>query len=351
MKKAKSTDKPSPTADGKYEPFSKEEWESFDVHESFAEGHPDAEKFISQVFEEDSGKQRRIRLLRKLKVAAIILCIVSGVSVYLMRSTPESVSKTVPNALANGMELVEVKNTTPISKRVILPDSSIAILSPGATLIFNKEFETNSRNIKLTGEALFKVFKDIRRPFTVFCGTVATTALGTIFKVSQGSITSETIVSLLEGKIVVQSKDSASDKHSYYLLPGNQIAYNHSRKSFKYLTTEDQRFRDKNVPAPAEPEGNVSAGHVADVGNEQATSKSTEKPSFTFKNQPLTSVLDHLAEHHRVEIIYPTDKVATINFIGSFRKNTEIRKVLKDIALMNNLSLTEDSVNNRYILR
>lgn len=351
MKKAKSTDKPPPATDGKHEPFSNEEWESFEVNESFNEGHPDAEKFILQVCREDSGKHRRTRLLTALKVAAVILCIVSGISIYLIRSTSRPVSSTVPDTLANGAELAEIINTTPISKHVILPDSSVAILSPGAKLIFPKGFTTNSRDIKLTGEALFKVFKDTRRPFTVFCGNVATTALGTIFKVSQRTVTSETIVSLLEGKIVVQSKDSASDKKSYYLLPGNQIAYNHLRKSFKYLTTEDQRPGDKNVYATAEPDGNISTGRMADAGNGQTVSKTAEKSAFTFKNQPLTSVLDHLAQHHKVEIIYPTDKVATINFIGSFSKNTEVRKVLKDIALMNNLSLTVDSVNNRYILR
>ena len=67
-------------------------------------------------------------------------------------------------------------------------------------------FQNNKREIYLEGEAYFKVAKDKTKPFTVFAGALATTALGTQFRITAKKNTPGNItVKLFTGKVAIRS--------------------------------------------------------------------------------------------------------------------------------------------------
>lgn len=93
-------------------------------------------------------------------------------------------------------------------KTVTLPDGSEIVLNAKSSLQYPEEFENDSRQVELTGEALFSVAKDSERPFQVITDGITTTVLGTVFNVNAYSSDSMVKVSLLEGSVQVKGLDT-----------------------------------------------------------------------------------------------------------------------------------------------
>lgn len=85
----------------------------------------------------------------------------------------------------------------------ILPDSTVVYLNSGARLQYPAVFRKDSRNVKLSGEAMFDVSHDEDCPFTVTTFASEIKVLGTRFNVraeeSEGSFTA----TLIEGRIML----------------------------------------------------------------------------------------------------------------------------------------------------
>jgi len=95
-------------------------------------------------------------------------------------------------------------------KRRILEDGTTVELNHGAVVaaVFSA---TERRATLVTGEALFEVAKDPRRPFVVHAGGVDVRAVGTAFTVRLEPGTVEVLVT--EGRVAVARKESASPTH------------------------------------------------------------------------------------------------------------------------------------------
>jgi hypothetical protein len=68
-----------------------------------------------------------------------------------------------------------------------------------------------------------------------------------------------------------------------------------------------------------------------------------------FNNQALPDVLDQLSAIYNVEIQYSTEDLRQKYFIGKLEKKDSLSKILRDIALLNHLSVTNQ--NGRYIIK
>ena len=133
--------------------------------------------------------------LRYLSIAATVALIV--VSYYFV-------------AVA-GWKTISTKNGEMAS--AYLPDSSIVYLNSGTTVKFNLRTWGNNREIKLEGEAFFKVKTGSK--FSVITSNSITSVLGTSFNVyARGK---EVRVSCITGKVLVKSKYSGDYT---LLLPG-----------------------------------------------------------------------------------------------------------------------------------
>lgn len=163
------------------------------------------EVFLSE--EEKSVVKNELRERVKIKKARTIplftriaasVALIAGVSMALWFAVDQSSS----------VQMATVSTGVGEHKTVALPDGSEIVLNAKSTLQYPEEFETDSRQVKLKGEALFSVAKDSERPFEVTANGITTTVLGTVFNVDAYSGDSMVKVSLLEGSVRVQGLDT-----------------------------------------------------------------------------------------------------------------------------------------------
>lgn len=163
---------------------------------------------------------RRISFERQLswawRVAATLL-IVMGLGWLSIRFSQPS------GPLKSEVAQVVVASRAGAHRQLVLPDGSVVYLNGASSLRYPVRFEGSIRPVYLQGEAFFKVAKDPHRPFTVWAGGLATTALGTAFniRVRPGD---NTRVSLVEGKVRIQPVTNRQKK-SWLLTPGHQLTY------------------------------------------------------------------------------------------------------------------------------
>ncbi|WP_158856634.1 FecR family protein [Lunatibacter salilacus] len=85
---------------------------------------------------------------------------------------------------------------------ITLQDGSVVHLNVNSSILFPEEFGTDTRNIKLEGEAFFEVVPDKTRPFIVESQGVKTRVLGTSFNV-KSTTGNEVEVMVKTGKVAV----------------------------------------------------------------------------------------------------------------------------------------------------
>jgi ferric-dicitrate binding protein FerR (iron transport regulator) len=110
----------------------------------------------------------------------------------------------------NRAEMVQI-NTTNEQNTLIktLADGSVVYLAQNSVFSFPQNFETNGRNVELSGEAFFDITPDPGKPFTIETGQAIIEVLGTAFNVKTGNGGNfELIVD--RGKVKVTLKDHPS---------------------------------------------------------------------------------------------------------------------------------------------
>lgn len=107
-------------------------------------------------------RSKRISFYTWIAAAGVLACIAVAAAVFFEKR-----------------DITTVASTT---KKIILPDSSIAILHSGSSLTYDPSFK--ERNVSLKGEAYFDVRQVAARPFTVKAGLANIKVLGTSFTVA-----------------------------------------------------------------------------------------------------------------------------------------------------------------------
>ena len=173
-------------------------------------------------------KRQKFKIWRYAAAASILLLMGIGVGTYFNRSPLQSNVQLSSN-------VIEIENATIDLKTVFLPDSSKVELSPHSKITYANNFEIN-RKIEVEGEAYFKVKKDKKHPFQVFCNETTTTVLGTSFTVT-GQDKDGVIVQLYEGSVQMNVKDQTQ---KWILKPGEKFTYGNKTAS----VLEFNRFTD-----------------------------------------------------------------------------------------------------------
>ncbi|KQB42678.1 FecR anti-FecI sigma factor [Flavobacterium aquidurense] len=176
--------------------------------------HSDSEKELSwQEFQSKafSSKKKKFKPWRYYAAAAVLIFALVGTGLYFNNSPLSTEIKLTENV---------IENTTSIVKYVALPDSSNVALSPNSKISYANNFAVN-RKVEVNGEAYFKVKKDKKHPFQVFCNETTTTVLGTSFTVAENN-RKEVTVALYEGSVEMTVKDQ---NKSWILKPGEKFTY------------------------------------------------------------------------------------------------------------------------------
>ena len=110
-------------------------------------------------------------------------------------------------------------------QEIKLSDGSTVWVNAGSVLIYPSEFTAATRTVFLSGEACFNVAKNPDQPFIVSTQHLDVRALGTIFSVNAYPSATETIATLEEGSIQVDTKSVKNP--ASVLKPNEQLVYSH----------------------------------------------------------------------------------------------------------------------------
>ncbi|WP_353151598.1 FecR family protein [Chryseobacterium sp.] len=203
-------------------------------------------------------KQRRARNRLAVSASFVLLLAVSGFMYYDMQIRDD------------------VYYAERADKKIVLADGSEIMLYRGARLTVEKSFPSDTREVSLEGNAIFKVSKSKVHPFVVHGNGYETKVLGTVFKVSQKGKTFS--VDLFEGKVSVYRKEKPSE---YFVLQ------------------------------PKETFSNMGAGEIAAVmktENKTGPSASTDlKIDLNFTKCPFDLAIQTIEKNYGLKIYYPLE--------------------------------------------
>lgn len=275
-------------------------------------------------------KQRsRLLILRPYLSAAVVLVILA--CWWLMRPTAEKRVVKKEDQLA--AVWVGRYNSESKKLRVLLPDSSEAVLSPGTTIRYRTDFgHYDEREVKVEGQAVFTVIKEKAMPFVVSTENVRTTVLGTIFEVISEKKSNQIKVRLVEGNLLVRidavRKDSVK---KYFLSPGEEFVYGKWNNSVVV-----RKF------------GSRGGGNSAPRLSRLPLAEDSLHNWYMFNNQSLAEVFDQLALLYNVDIDYSGADLRNKFFIGKLEKKDSLSKIMSDIARLNHLRVT--ITDGKYIV-
>ena len=118
--------------------------------------------------------------------------------------------------------IITKSNFSKIAKEVNLPDGSLVLLKPGATIRY-KEYFKHTRGVELEGRSFFDVVKDSLKEFKVITGATTTTkVLGTTFSVNATEGNKDIEVALYTGRVLLSVRGKAK---SWGIIPGEKFSY------------------------------------------------------------------------------------------------------------------------------
>ncbi len=195
-------------------------------------------------------------------------------------------------------------------RNVTLPDGSEVILNSNSNLTLGANFNESRRDVKLTGDAFFKIAKNASKPFVVLANEIQVVALGTEFYVhGNHNNNEEAKIDLLEGKVQVETNDKASAKKNLILLPGESAKTDDGINLHK--TIFDKTYLEDWI------NGNI-----------------------LFDNIPVTDAFEKLQSWYDVEIKVDNEGLKNYKVSGEYN-NATVQDILKVICF---------SINKKFII-
>jgi len=232
-----------------------------------------------------------IRRLYRIAVAAsILLAITFSGAYYLGRNKSWDQPITQTYASITG------------KSKVILPDGSEVWLHNNTTLSYVSNFNGDTREVKMNGEAFFNVRHNDKKPFIVNVDGIKVLVHGTKFNVNAYPASKEILVSLFEGAVsMTAGHKEVSLKPGFegsYDKLNNSISTNAGDVEFAKSWTHDQlRFENKNLRYVCK---YLSKWYSVNIDIDPAISNH-QSYTFTLRHESLEEVVRILARIHSME--------------------------------------------------
>lgn len=252
---------------------------------------------LGKIFQELHDKKPRKFIFRNALRIAAILVVALGVSFSAAKIflSPKEITQTA----AKGEK-----------KEILLEDGSIIVLNSNSSITYSEEFNT-SRDIKLTGEAYFKVFHDEKRPFTVQTHDVKVRVLGTSFDINSYNHR-QTKVSVLTGKVEVTSPT------------GKKVHIIKNQEADLTADSDFQIFQED------------SSERIAWTSN-----------IIMLRNTTLSETAKIIENWYNVDITFEDQTLEKLTISGKF-KDEKLENVLESIAFLKQLKI--DYITKKHIV-
>jgi transmembrane sensor len=209
-------------------------------------------------------------------------------------------------------QITEIENETRLTKRIVMEDKSVIVLSPGSRLRYPQHFTGHQREVQLIGDAFFEITKNPARPFCVYSGSLVTRVLGTSFRIKNRTEDHLTEVEVVTGKVSVFENREA--------FANGALRENDTKASNGVVLTPNQR-------ATYYSESRHLVTSLVENPVVIAAAAGTEK--LVFNNTILPDIMAGLQQEYGIEIVLANEEIEKCTFTGD----------LSDLTLYDKLDL------------
>jgi transmembrane sensor len=190
---------------------------------------------------------------------------------------------------------------------IILPDKTHVWVNSGSELTYKVDFNHAAiREVKLIGEAYFKVAKDTKHPFIVKTDHMDVEAVGTAFNVVAYKGAAYAEATLVEG--IVNVSDHKGNKQR--MLAGSKIRIGAKKQNIlpalqkSVLVYSDYAWKDG---------------------------------LFAFDNMPLEQITEKFSRWYNIKVVFTNDEARHLRFTGSIEKDNTLNTALQLIGTSTNV--------------
>ncbi|SHI80076.1 FecR family protein [Tangfeifania diversioriginum] len=257
----------------------------------------------------DYFRKKKIRFFLSVSkyAAIIVLALISGILINHYRNTP----------VARPLTYSEVKVPLGQMAEMTLSDGTHVWLNSGTTLRYADNFGNEAREVKLDGEAFFKVKKD-EIPFKVELKGSEIEVLGTSFAAISYREDNFSKVTLVEGSVKV---NKTTGEEITRLTPRDQIHIPESPKEY-FVKKVDTRFYESWT------EGKIE-----------------------FDDEKLSDVARRLERWYNVEIHFEQEEIGELRFSGTILKNKPFNQITRAFCLLLPVEVNyQNNIENKDVI-
>ncbi|WP_338840414.1 FecR family protein [Flavobacterium ginsenosidimutans] len=248
----------------------------------------------SKVVELNPKRRRKVILQSLFAAASITILIALGNSLFFKQKTTLPITLETPVVVAQNT-LIDFSG----KQLVHLPDGSTVLLNDNSTLKYDQNsFDSETREVTLTGEAFFDIKHNPKKPFIVHTGKIQTRVLGTAFNINAQNSSNNIEVTVARGKVQVGD----TEKIYGVITPNQQIKVNKSTLNFE--------------------QNNVSAAIVTEW-----------KSNYLILDDiNMAEAVSLISQKYKVQILISNDKIKNCRITASFLNEEDLDHVLKVIS-------------------
>ncbi len=299
------------------------------------DNNTDFEKIYNKILSEinlngariDSGKSLSFRSRRNRILLSTIGIAASLVITFFLGAlfTRTTISKLAGQAPVN--TYTEIRTPFGSTSEIYLPDGSKVLLNAGSSLRYQDNFNKTNRDIFLTGEAYFRVSRNIDLPLIVNAGNINIRAVGTEFNIKAYDDEPVIETTLVEGKIEITRLDRDDNEDEFIDLNPNQTAI--FIKETKSLTIKKDLKGDSTLSAPVKTlADNIIISPKVDVNEVAAWTHG----KLMIREENLEDLCVKLQRKYDVTITFRDEEVKKFSFTGILLDET-LEQVMDAIQL------------------
>lgn len=235
----------------------------------------------------------------KIDLDTAVSGLIAGVKIF-NEPTTGIVSYNVDDSAEDGWNTINIPNGG--EYKLQLPDGTEVWLNSETSLRFPSRFATASREVFLSGEALFKVTSNAAHPFIVHSGDRDVQVLGTTFNISSYEDDATWQATLVEGSVSVHAAD-----HETLMKPDQHYTYYRENGS-ESLNTVDTQYYTAWVDG-----------------------------RFYFQSANLEDIVRKLQRWYNFEIAYDDYAIREMRFTGYADKHHPIEEFLEMVEMTNDV--------------
>jgi ferric-dicitrate binding protein FerR (iron transport regulator) len=240
------------------------------------------------------------------KAAAILILPLLGLSIWLMMDRQPQTAQMIL-ATAKGEHT-----------HVFLPDGSEVWLNVDSRLEYSTTFSASNRELKLDGEAFFKVAKDKKYPFIVSANDLEVKVVGTEFNVSAYKTEPNVSTFLKEGIVELKYFPEGKKEQTYRMAPGEKATIIRDEKSIRIMEVTS--------------------------GNDTRWTKG----ELYFENEPMDQVFRKIERWYNVKISYQLDDFTNETLNVNLKDNESIDRLLEIINEAIGINVKQNG--NKYVI-